>query len=320
MPTSKRIVLTTFGSLGDLHPYMAAALALQSRGHSVAIATGAYYREKIETAGIEFQPVRPDFPDREEVKRLVRSVLNMSSGPETIIRHVVLPHLRDSYADLTRAVAGADLLVTHPLTYAGPIVAEKRGILWASTALQPISLFSLFDETVWAPAPWLSTVQRVAPALYRALLRQLMRKAGAWASPILDLRSTEGLPPPRANPIFAGSHSPHLVLAMFSDALATRMPDWPPVTVVTGFPFYDNNPGSIKPDVDAFLDAGPAPVVFTLGSSAVMDAGQFYQESARAAATLGVRGLLLAGDEPENCMNKILFLYCSNNTASSILS
>jgi hypothetical protein len=40
----RRIVLTTFGSLGDLHPYIAIALGLQARGHEAVIATSGYYR------------------------------------------------------------------------------------------------------------------------------------------------------------------------------------------------------------------------------------------------------------------------------------
>lgn len=33
----KRIVFTTWGSLGDLHPYLAPAFELQRRGHDVAV-------------------------------------------------------------------------------------------------------------------------------------------------------------------------------------------------------------------------------------------------------------------------------------------
>jgi hypothetical protein len=39
--TGQKIVLTTFGSLGDLHPYIALALGLQARGHETIIATTA---------------------------------------------------------------------------------------------------------------------------------------------------------------------------------------------------------------------------------------------------------------------------------------
>ena len=55
-----RIVLTTFGSLGDLHPFLALGLGLKARGHAVALATHEYYRSKIETAGLDFFPVRPN--------------------------------------------------------------------------------------------------------------------------------------------------------------------------------------------------------------------------------------------------------------------
>jgi len=62
----------------------------------------------------------------------------------------------------------------------------------------------------------------------------------------------------------------------------------------TGFVFY-NGPAALTPELDAFLEAGTPPVVFTLGSSAVAAAGRFYHESAEAAARLGVRAVLLTG-------------------------
>ena len=34
-----RIIINTFGSFGDIHPYMAIALELQRRGHVPVIAT-----------------------------------------------------------------------------------------------------------------------------------------------------------------------------------------------------------------------------------------------------------------------------------------
>jgi len=58
--------------------------------------------------------------------------MDAKQGTEFVIRELFLPHLRDSYADLTAAAAGADLLLTHPLTYAGPLVAQQTVIRWAS--------------------------------------------------------------------------------------------------------------------------------------------------------------------------------------------
>jgi UDP:flavonoid glycosyltransferase YjiC (YdhE family) len=44
-----------------------------------------------------------------------------------------------------------------------------------------------------------------------------------------------------------------------------------------------------------FLDAGEPPIVFTLGSAAVMDARDFFEESAKAARLLKKRAVLLYG-------------------------
>jgi len=58
-PSRRRTVLTTFGSLGDLHPYIAVALGLKARGQEAVIASSDHYRQKIEALGIGFRAVRP---------------------------------------------------------------------------------------------------------------------------------------------------------------------------------------------------------------------------------------------------------------------
>ena len=55
-----RVLLTTFGSLGDLHPYLAIALGLRARGHHPIIPTSPSYRQAVEALGLDFSPVRPD--------------------------------------------------------------------------------------------------------------------------------------------------------------------------------------------------------------------------------------------------------------------
>jgi rhamnosyltransferase subunit B len=47
--------------------------------------------------------------------------------------------------------------------------------------------------------------------------------------------------------------------------------------------------------LDNFLTAGEAPLVFTLGTTAVNDPGHFYEESAEAASQLGMRAVLVGG-------------------------
>src|SRR5690349_8859348 len=137
----KRIVLTTFGSLGDLHPYIAVALELQRRGHQAVIATSALYRDKIMSEGIGFANVRPDIGDMGAPEEVMQRVFDPKRGPEFVIRDVVMSQLKASYEDLTAAVKDADFLITHVLTFAGPLIAEKRKLPWAASVLAPLSFF-----------------------------------------------------------------------------------------------------------------------------------------------------------------------------------
>jgi rhamnosyltransferase subunit B len=100
------------------------------------------------------------------------------------------------------------------------------------------------------------------------------------------------------NPVFEGQHAPALVLALFSRVLARKQPDYPAQTLIAGFPFYDAAASRpLEPDVQRFLEGGDPPIVFTLGSSAVFLADDFWQVSIEAATRLNRRALLLAGEQ-----------------------
>jgi rhamnosyltransferase subunit B len=293
---SRHIVLTTFGSFGDIHPYIAVGLELKGRGHRAVIATSPLYREKIEATGLGFHPVRPDIPPPEENIETILKVMDVRRGGEYIFKELLSPHVRASYEDLRDATSGADLLITHVITLAATVLAEKTGMPWISTVLAPTSLFSIYDPMVPPQAPGLAKLLRLSPLFARAFMSVAKRVSENWVEPVYRLRAELGLPRGE-HPIFEGQHSPELVLALFSKVLAERQPDWPPQTVVTGFPFYDKkDEASISPELEKFLDKGEPPIVFTLGSSAIFVAEDFYRESIKAAQRLGRRAVLLIGD------------------------
>jgi UDP:flavonoid glycosyltransferase YjiC (YdhE family) len=121
------------------------------------------------------------------------------------------------------------------------------------------------------------------------------------ARPWYRFRAELGLPPTREGNPFTDSHSPDLVLALFSRRLAEPQPDWPPQTVVTGFPLYDQDGAAgLPPALERFLDAGPPPIVFTLGISAAMVAGRFFEHTIAAVKLLGRRAVLIVGKNPAN--------------------
>lgn len=363
----RRIVLSTFGSLGDLHPFLALALELQKRGHSVVVATSDTYRARVEALRLEFAAVRPDLPDITNNREIVRRIMDLKSGGEFLFKQILMPALGDSYDDLNRIAQGCDLLVSHPFSFAAPLVAETRaaetraagksGMKWVSTALTPMSFLSAHDPPVPARVPQMARLRSLGPRVNGWILGRGENMVRAWIEPVYTLREALGLPPGR-HPLFGGQHSPQLALALFSPLFGQPQPDWPQQVRVTGFAFHDRHSAStqatqapvehdqstrerpsaphmsthaaanstesqgstdvVSSDVihdevasgstsdgralsarmEAFLAEGESPVVFTLGSSAVLDAGRFYETSALAAQRLRVRAVLLVGDAP----------------------
>jgi hypothetical protein len=64
---------------------------------------------------------------------------------------MLVPALRDAYADLSAAADGADLIVAHPVTFVARMVAEERKRPWLSTVLAPTSFFSIHDFPILPP-------------------------------------------------------------------------------------------------------------------------------------------------------------------------
>lgn len=292
----KRIILNTFGSFGDIHPYMAIALELQRRGHVPVIATMEGYREKIIVAGLQFAPVRPDVAQpKEQGTELVEKIMEPKTGPRFLTEELIFPAVRESYADLLKAVEGADLLITHPAAPAGPLLARKLGMPWISTVLAPLSFYSAYDPPVPPFWQWTRKLHVLGPEVNGFFLKVM--KSTYKAKAVTQFRDELGLED-TGNPMFEGQHSPTLVLALFSELFGQRQPDWPPQSEITGFCFYDGHHNvEIPIELKRFLDNGGPPIVFTLGSSAVWVARDFFEESIRAAKHLGRRAILLIGDE-----------------------
>lgn len=215
-------------------------------------------------------------------------------GPEAVIKEFAMPALRDTYHDLLQPASEADLLVSHVLTYAVPVLAEKLGKPWASTVLSPMVFFSAHDVPVLAPLPFLAKLGALGPGFNTWFFRQLKKVSRSWSRPVAELRRELGLAPGR-DPLWEGQHSPHLVLAMFSPRFGPPQPDWPGNVHFTGFPFLDRADEPLDAELGRFVSAGEPPIVFTLGSSAVRVAGEFYPVAVRAARRLNRRAVLVAG-------------------------
>jgi UDP:flavonoid glycosyltransferase YjiC (YdhE family) len=304
-----RIILTTIGSLGDLHPKIAIAIELRKRGHDVVFATHKEYQHKIEALGFEFHRMRPDNTALSDPQEMAR-MMDLQTGTEYVIRNWVCASLRETYTDLMDAAKNADLIINGEGVFAARLVAEKLGIPWVLTVLQPLAFLSAYDPSVQPALPSIFQLPGLNFIAQRGIRQLAKIISKTWAEPVHQLRQEIGLPPLKGNPFIDDKYSPDLVLAMFSSILAKPQPDWPANTVLTGFTFYDGceDNTQLSPELERFLGAGEAPIVFTLGSAAVMTPGQFYEESIKAVRCLDRRAVLLIGKNapPANLPDSII--------------
>jgi MGT family glycosyltransferase len=289
---AKHFLLQTFGSLGDLHPFIALGLGLQARGHKASIGTSEPYRARVEKAGLGFYPIRPNFDPNDP--ELLAKIMDYKTGTQYVFKDLTLPHLKDTYADLMHTLKDIDVLVSATLTLAVPIIAEKTGIHWISTVLAPVSFFSVYDPSVLnvTMSEWIS---RQGPGLNKWFFNVGKRISNPWAKSLYEFRRELGLSKGES-PFFEGQHSPQLALALFSKYFASPQQDWPKNSHATGFLFYDGH-DPLDAGLESFLESGEPPVVFTLGSAAVFSAGDFYTQSLEAVKQLGCRAVLLVGKE-----------------------
>jgi rhamnosyltransferase subunit B len=89
-----RIVLSSFGTLGDIHPLIALALELQRRGHVPVLAVPELFRSKIVSLGLEFAPVGPILDP--EDNQLVAMLMDIRKGTERTLREILFPAIRQS--------------------------------------------------------------------------------------------------------------------------------------------------------------------------------------------------------------------------------
>lgn len=289
-----KIVLAPYGSLGDLHPFLALAIELRTRGHDIKIITLEAFREKTGMLGFDFMPMRPEFSP--EDKETAKIVMDAKKGTEKLLREYMLPHIFEMYEDLLAATTDADLLISGEIVFAAASVAEKRGVKWISTTLAPLSLFSVYDGNVYPNAQWLKHLNFLGIPFHKTVFWAMSRVIKNWLEPYREFRRKIGLSEDH-DPIVENKHSKLLNLAMFSEVLGKPQPDWHDPTLQTGFCFYDGQKdmGKMSPALEKFLDAGEPPIVFTLGSAAVLDARDFFEQSIEAAKLLNKRAVLLYG-------------------------
>ena len=289
-----RWLLASWGSRGDLHPFLALGRGLIERGDEATLVGHPEWEADTRAAGLRF--VATDEPARDDLLRRHPEILSTRWGGipslQTLVREVIAPDFPPLLNALLAEAPRHDAVIAHHFAFPGAIAAEVAGKPWVTVTLAPgviPSAYSLPGAQFGRAGrgPLARARNRVIWAAGRLITRRLVDPR------VNQLRRDHGLPPIR-DAVF-GAHSPLLNLQLYSKHFAPPAPDWTPEKKQAGFCFFDPPETTLGGEIEAFLAQGEPPVLFTLGSTAARSPGRFYEEAAAACRALRVRGLLLVG-------------------------
>ena len=282
-------LLLPFGSSGDVHPFIGLGKALQSRGHRVRILVNGYFMAVVRAAGLECIELgsAEDFlqmtldPDLWHPMRGTKKVLESLS--------LFLPQIYDAIVE--HSVRGKTTVISSTLGFSALMAQEKLGIPVVTVHLQPAVIRSSIAPPtltgLWMPSWMPMWARHMEWSMVDLVIDQVMGR------PIQQYRKTLGLP--RIHGIMnQWFHSPLLTIGLFPEWFCPPQLDWPSQVKLTGFPLYDESDTAIIPaEVETFLQAGGAPIVFTPGS-AMRHGKPFFTAAVDACVRLKKRGVLLS--------------------------
>ena len=283
-----QILLSALGSAGDVHPFIAIGRALMARGHGVRLLAAPVFADRVERAGLDFAPMG----EPGEYERLLAQadLWDARRGARFILDEL-LARLPEAYATTAaHVVPGETLLVGSTLAWGTRLVQEQTGLPAATIHLSPLCIPSavappvlpVVGDLAWLPTPVLRWGQDLAERLVM----------DRWTRPRLNaFRATLGLPPVRR--VWSRwIHSPDLVVGAWPAWFAPVQPDWPPATITSGFPIFDEGGAPMDDALRAFLDAGPPPIGITPGS-AMAHGRSFFARALAACTALGTRAIFV---------------------------
>lgn len=282
-----RVFLTTAGSRGDVQPYLALALGLQTAGHDVTLSSARRFAPLAEAHGVPYAPTSDallDLMDEPAARHALETMSSLGQAVRQLPRLVrlagaVQAELIDATWDAVQ-VARPDAVVFHPKAYWGPSFAAALGARAVRAPLQPFYVPT--GEVPLPGAPRLPLGPRYNRLTYRAVQAGIAVSARRY---LADWRRATGARPPGGSVPTVHGFSRHVV---------PEPADWPADATTAGFWGLDQ-PAGLSAEVEAFLAAGAPPVHVGFGSMIGRDPEGLTRLVAEALRRAGVRGILATG-------------------------
>lgn len=302
-----RVTILTYGSRGDVQPYLALAVGLQKSGHTVTLAAPHRFEQLAAEYGVHFAPLAGD---PEVISRVFNdagsNVLRMVRGMSDYLFSIAPDVVRGA----RRAIQGADLLVhSFAFTTGGHSFAREMGIPDVS-----VQTFPMFAPTRAFPNVALSHL----PPGWRSYFSHWISMQIFWHGGNLGYyqmrrRAPQDFPARVAWPFTPTRDRPITpLLFAYSPSVLPRPADWAaPHIHVTGYFFLDHVDFQPSQALSRFLASGEAPVCISFGSMIHREAQRVTRSALHALAHSGHRAIFLTGWggwQPESPPENTLFI------------
>lgn len=261
-----KIGMQTWGSHGDIRPFLALAAGLGAAGHAVHLVITCVdsdaYTNMPAPPGVRITALALPLISAEQIADMGRTaytIRNPMTQMAAILRLAFAPFEDAMYAAARMLGAESELLVGHYFMHPLQIAAEQARLPYVSVLLSHAAVPSAFNHPLGLRIGQLGN--RMLWRLTRALLSSTVNHYPN------RLRAQAGLPLTRdiVNEVWI---SAPLTLLAVSPQLCDPQPDWPASIHTCGFLDMPNIAveGALPPALAGFLAAGAAPVYMTLGS------------------------------------------------------
>lgn len=285
-----KITILTYGSRGDVQPFLPLSLRLMENGHTVKLAAPFRFKDAVEMHGIDFVPLAGDPEDLS--RRLNNAGHNFVKLLQELMNHAIGIGA-DIWHQTEQACEDADLII-HTFTHAvgAHTLAREKNIPDIH-----IQTFPMFTPTGDYPN---ITMPHGLPRSLNRFTHQFSAKLTLWTSRIgfervrrrAGLRKRKLYWPFDNNPF----RPPTPVLCAWSPVVLPASNDWPPHVHVTGYYFFPPNLSYQPPaDLLSFLQKGKAPICITFGSMVNRDQARIDQIIRESLKKTGNRGIILSG-------------------------
>lgn len=291
-----RITILTVGSRGDVEPYVALGVGLQTAGHTVRLATHSHFDAFVRNRGLGFMPVEGDplaILENETGQRWLESGRN----PYAFVRRMldaIRPIAWQILNDYWKACQDADLILYSVLAaVAANSISEKLRLPAYPAYLQHVHPTRSYPSPMAMPLLRLGGIyNRLTYPLGEQFIWHLVR-------PLINQWREQNLALPRfswKSPLQKILKRRALCLYGFSPAVLPKPPDWGDDVHITGY-WFIRKPEDWQPPARLidFLDSGPPPVSIGFGSMTGRKPEELTEIALGALAKSRHRGVLLTG-------------------------